>query len=333
MSGGESVKQKVKKVLRSRTERKQSFFNKFSNLLQEYSKVILANSDNVGSNQMQKIRIELRNKGVMVMGKKTIMRKVIRGLSQNGKQSPWEALMPSIRENVAFIFTKSDLHELKKVLVNNKVQSPARAGSVAPNDVIVPAGNTGMEPTKTSFFQALSIPTKISKGQVEIINDVHLIKTGTKVGTSEAALLQMLNIKPFRYGLKVLTVYDEGSIYEASVLDITPDDIVNKFHAGVQKIAAIGLQIGFPTIASVPHSIIRGYKNVLAVGLQTDFSFPKLEEIKKALSGGPAPAPVHAKKEEGGKKDDKAGSKKKEEPKKEEPKEEEETDMGLSLFD
>jgi len=327
MSGG-AAKQKVKKAVRSKTERKQTFFNKFSGLLQEYSKVIVANSDNVGSNQMQKIRMELRNKGIMVMGKKTIMRKVIRGLAANGKQSPWEALLPNIRENVAFIFTKGDLHELKKILEANKVSSPARAGSVAPNDVIVPSGNTGMEPTKTSFFQALSIPTKISRGQVEIINDVHLIKPGQKVGTSEAALLQMLNIRPFRYGLKVETVYDEGAVYEAKVLDLTPDDIVSKFHAGVQKIASIGLQIGYPTIASVPHSIIRGYKNVLAVGLQTDFSFPKLEEIKKAMAAGPAAAP--AKKED--KKEEKSAPKK-EEKKKEEPKEEEEQDMGLSLFD
>jgi len=328
MSGGDS-KQKVKKVLRSKIERKQTFFTKFTNLLQEYSKVIIANSDNVGSNQMQKIRMELRGKGIMVMGKKTIMRKVIRGLSAQGKQSPWEILLPDIRENVAFIFTKGDLYELKKILEANKVQSPARAGSFAPNDVIVPSGNTGMEPTKTSFFQALSIPTKISKGQVEIINDVHLIKPGQKVGTSEAALLQMLNIRPFKYGLKVATVYDEGAVYEASVLDITPDDIVTKFHAGVQKIAAIGLQIGYPTIASVPHSILRGYKNVLAIGLQTNFSFPKLEEIKKAIAAGPTSA-APSKKEEA-KKEDKAP--KKEEKKKEEPKKEEESDLGLSLFD
>jgi len=328
MSGVEKCA-KAKKG-KSKLERKQGLFLKFSKLLGEYSKVLVANGDNVGSSQMQKIRIELRGKGIMVMGKKTILRKVIRGMSASGKETPWEILMPSIRENVCFIFTKGDLHELKKVVEGNKVSSPARAGSIAPNDVIVPAGNTGMEPTKTSFFQALSIPTKISKGQVEIISDVHLIRTGQKVGTSEASLLQMLNIKPFRYGLKLSAVYDEGSIYEPSVLDITPDAIVNKFHAGVQKIAALGLQIGYPTIASVPHSVVRGYKNVLAVGLVSNFSFPKLEEIKKALAAPTAapPAAAHAKDEKAGKKEEK----KKEEPKKEE-KEDEGGDLGLSLFD
>jgi len=266
---------------------------------------------------------------VMVMGKKTIMRKVIRGLSAEGKQNPWENVLPHVKGNIAFIFCKSDLHEIKKVVDINKVQSPARTGAIAPNDVIVPAGNTGMEPTKTAFFQALSIPTKISKGQVEIISDVHLIKTGQKVGSSEASLLQMLNIKPFKYGLKLVTVFDEGSIYDAKVLDITPDDIVTKFRAGVSKIAAVSLATGVATTASVPHSIIRGYKNIIGVGLVANLSFPKLEEFKKMLAAGPAAAPA---KDGDSKKDEK-----KEEPKKAEKVKEAEpepdVDMGLSLFD
>jgi len=214
-----------------------------------------------------------------------------------------------------------------KVVDSNKVQSAARAGAFAPNDVVVPAGNTGMEPTKTAFFQALQIPTKISKGQVEIISDVNLVKTGQKVGTSEAALLQMLNIKPFKYGLKLNTVFEDGALYDASVLSITTEDVLNKFRAGVSKIASVSLATGIPTMASVPHSIVRGFKNVIAVGLTTNISFPKLEEFKKMAASGPAHAPPKGgadKKEE-----------KKEAPKKEEKKEEpvEDVDMGLSLFD
>jgi len=322
MSGAEVAKKSVNK-----TERKQGFFIKFSKLLEEYPKVVIANGDNVGSNQMQKIRIDLRGKAIMVMGKKTIMRKVIRGLGAEGKQNPWENILPHVKGNIAFIFCKTDLHEIKKIVDVNKVSSPARAGSFAPNDVIVPSGNTGMEPTKTSSFQALSIPTKISKGQVEIISDVHLIRTGQKVGTSEASLLQMLNIKPFKYGLRLITVFEEGSIYDAKVLDITPDDIVSKFRRGVANIASVSLGTGIPTVASVPHSIVRGYKNLIGVGLVTNISFPKLEEFKKLLTAGPAPAAAPAK--GGDKKEEK-----KEQPKKEEKKEEpEEVDMGLSLFD
>ena len=49
-----------------------------------------------------------------------------------------------------------------------QVEAPARAGAIAPCDVKIPAQNTGLGPEKTSFFQALSIPTKIAKGTIEI---------------------------------------------------------------------------------------------------------------------------------------------------------------------
>merc|ERR1739844_168925 len=142
--------------------------------------------------------------------------------------------------------------------------APAKAGALAPLDVIVPAQNTGMGPEKTSFFQALSIPTKITKGTIEIIQDVPLITAGDKVGMSEATLLNMLKISPFTYGLVVQKVYDSGSVFDPEILDITDDDLKAKFMSGVAQVAALSLAISYPTIASVPHSVVNGMKNLLA---------------------------------------------------------------------
>merc|ERR1712033_147107 len=114
---------------------------------------------------------------------------------------------PHIVGNVGFVFTKEDLNDISEVLLSNKKEAPAKAGAIAPLDVFVPAGNTGMGPEKTSFFQALAIPTKITKGTIEILSQIHLIKVDEKVGASEAALLNMLNIRPFHYGLSINAVY------------------------------------------------------------------------------------------------------------------------------
>ncbi|RZC89734.1 hypothetical protein C5167_035729 [Papaver somniferum] len=56
-------------------------------------------------------------------------------------------------------------------------------------------------------IKVLNIPSKINKGTVKIITPVELIKEGEKVGSSEAALLAKLGIRPFAYGLVVFTVY------------------------------------------------------------------------------------------------------------------------------
>jgi len=227
---------------------------------------------------------------------------------------------------VSYLLRKICLKSKKK-LTELKVAAPAKAGNYAPVDVIVPAGPTGMEPTQTSFLQALNIPSKITRGQVEIISDVHLIKKGQKVGASEANLLAKLDIKPFAYGLIIRTVYENGTIYDASVfVDLTDDDVLAKFQNGVRNVASVSLAVHYPTVASVPHSLVNGYKRVLSIGLGTAYSFPQAEKVKKALEAGPAPA---AKTE---KKDDKPAPKKEEKKKEPEPEPEDE-DMSLGLFD
>jgi large subunit ribosomal protein LP0 len=275
---------------------------------------------------MQQIRFALRGTGVVLMGKNTMIRKALKGLA---KENPkLEKLIPLVRNNVGFVFCKGDLKACRTLLLANKVAAPARVGSVSPVDVVVPASNTGMEPTKTSFFQALNIPTKITKGTVEIMNDVQLIKAGEKVGGSEATLLQMLNIKPFFYGLSILAVYDNGSVFDASVLDITDEILTQKFRAGVANVAALSLAIGHPCEASIPYSITSAFRDIISLGLAglTEYSFPDLEKFKKAAAAGPAPA-APAKKEEP-KKEEKAA------PKKKEPEPEPEDDVGMGgLFD
>jgi len=282
MSKGESNK----------ADRKKKYWNRLVALLEEYNKILIVAADNVGSKHMQQIRKAMRGKATLLMGKNTMIRKAMR--DQLEKNPTLEGLLPHVKGNIGLVFTNGDLSDVRTKLTELKVQAAAKAGSLAPIEVIVPAGNTNMEPTKTSFFQALSIPTKINRGTIEIINDIHLLSIGSKVTLSQAALLQMLGIRPFQYGLKVLTVYDTGAVYPAAVLDLTDDDILKKFFQGVNNVAAVSLQIGYPTVVSVPHSIMNGYKHLLAVSVATDYTFPGSEKIKQLLSDPAAFAAAQA---------------------------------------
>jgi large subunit ribosomal protein LP0 len=309
---------------------KANYFLKVVQLLDEYPKCFIVGADNVGSKQMQQIRMSLRGLAVVLMGKNTMMRKAIRGHIENNAHL--EKLLPHIKGNVGFVFTKGDLAEVRDKLTESKVRAPARAGAIAPLEVVIPAQNTGLGPEKTSFFQALSIPTKISKGTIEIINDVPILRPGDKVGASEATLLNMLNISPFSYGLLIQQVYDSGSIFSPDILDIKPEDLRAKFQAGVANLAAVSLSIGYPTLASAPHSIANGFKNLLALAAVTDVDFEQAKTIKefiadpsKFLAAAAAAAPAAA--ASGG------AAETKKEAKKEESEEEEDDDMGFGLFD
>ncbi|XP_055378574.1 60S acidic ribosomal protein P0 [Condylostylus longicornis] len=308
---------------------KANYFVKVVQLFDEYPKCFIVGADNVGSKQMQQIRTSLRGMGVVLMGKNTMMRKAIRGHLENN--ASLEKLLPHIKGNVGFVFTKGDLAEVRDKIAESKVRAPARAGAIAPLPVVIPAQNTGLGPEKTSFFQALSIPTKISKGTIEIINDVPILKPGDKVGASEATLLNMLNISPFSYGLVIEQVYDSGSIFSPDILDIKPEDLRSKFQAGVANLAAVCLEIGYPTIASAPHSIANGFKNLLAIAATTEVEFKEATTIKEfikdpskfaAAAAASAPAATAAA----------PAAEEKKEAKKEES-ESEDDDMGFGLFD
>jgi len=283
----------------------------------------------VGSNQMHQVRHALRGEAVVLMGKNTMVRKALRNLMADKPQ--YEKLMNVVKGNVGFVFTKGDLKNIRDAILSNRVRAPAKAGAVAPIDVIVPAGNTGLEPGKTSFFQSLTvpIPTKIARGTIEISVDVKLITAGDRVGVSEATLLNMLNISPFTYGLSILTIYDNGTVFSPEILDIEESSLVEKLVQGIQQIAAISLAINFPTVAAVPHSFIRGYKNVLGIALATEYSFEAADRIKEILAAPSrfaAAAPAAA---AGGAPAAAAAA-----PAKEEEKEEsEDDDMGFGLFD
>jgi len=296
--------------------------------------------------------MSLRGTAVVLMGKNTICRKAIR---EHMETNPaLEALLPWVKGNIGFVFTNADLNKVRTTILENKVPAAAKQGGIAPIDVYVPPGPTGLDPGQTAFFQALNISTKIARGSIEIINQVHLIKAQEKVSASHVALLAKLNIQPFFYGIGVTHVYEGGVVYEASVLDLTKDDLYEKFFSGVRKIAALSLAIGYPTIASVPHTISGAFSKLVYIASSVGYEFKEAKAFLSgggggggaATSGGGGESGGETKKPEAGKKGGKAeapkgkgeagkkGGKKEPEKPKEEPKDEEpEGDEGGGMAD
>jgi len=283
-------------------DKKKEYFQRMTRMLSTYGKVFVVCVDNVGSQQMNATRKSMRGLAEILMGKNTLMRKVMKEFLNANQGHFYNNLVPKMAGNVGFVFTNADLPKIRDLILANRVPAPARVGAISPVDVVVPAGPTGCDPGQTSFFQVLQIPTKIVKGQIEITNPVNLIKKGDKVGSSEAALLQKLNIKPFSYGLVIDCVFDHGSIFSVDVLDIDEAYLTARFMEAVSKVAAISLQLGYPTQASLPHSIAGAFKALVAVTVNLDnYTFPKAQAYKDFLAnpsafasaapaGGAAPA-------------------------------------------
>jgi len=254
-------------------------------LLDTYSKIFIVSCDNVGSKQFQQIRIALRSEAVVLMGKNTMMRKVVTAYLAKNPGHPYEMLLPRILGNVGFVFTNGDLGKVRELIEDNRVPAPARVGAIAPIDVVVPPGPTDCDPGQTNFFQTLQIATKIVKGRIEITSPVNLLRAGDKVGNSEAVLLQKLHINPFDYGLVITDVYDNGSIFDVKVLDLTDNDLLVKFGAALSIMSSMCLQVSYPSWACVPHLVANAFKSLVAISVECDnFSFATAEPFKAYLA-------------------------------------------------
>jgi large subunit ribosomal protein LP0 len=277
-------------------QRKTEFREKLYKLLGMYNKMFVVFADHVGSKQMQEIRIALRGKGVVCMGKNTLMRSVIRKYCEDTGDNKWMALCPEgsdkngpnahlnlVQSNIGFVFVQDDLTDVRDVIMENTRPAPAKAGVVAMCDVVIPPGPTGADPSKTAYFQTMSIPTKIVRGQIEITGYVNIISKGERVTAGQADVCAQVGLCPFEYGLLVKKVYNEGSLFEPAVLDLTDDKLKSIFAQSLGKVAALSLELGIPTFASMPHMLSGAFRHVLAMLLGSGAEYSASEKADEVL--------------------------------------------------
>jgi len=294
--------------IKKKTERrikKENYYERIQEQATKYKNCLFINADNVSSLQISKLRRRLRDIGAyMIMGKNTLMKSAL--THANTKPEPTDedyeerkdnwAFSPTIdkiigqlRGNTNLIFTNGDLADVKTILDSEVRESPAKSGMIAPKDVFVPVGPTGLDPKQTNFFQTLQIQTKIVKGQIDIIAEKQVIFTDTKVDSTQAALLDKLKIYPFEYKMKVTKILQNENLFDAAVLDLSSEVILAKFQRAIGFQTAIALAAGVPTVSSAPHSLLNGFKNLVAVAAATDYSFDAATAfLSAAASAGPA---------------------------------------------
>lgn len=270
----------------------------------------------------------------MIMGKNTLMKASLTAANKQPEEGDEDyaerkdnwALNPNIdkiigqlKGNTNLILSNGDLGEVKAVLDEEVRPSPAKTGMVAPADVSIPPGPTGLDPKQTAFFQTLQIQTKIVKAQIDIVAEKKVITAGEKITSTQAALLDKLKIYPFSYKMEVTKVLQDGSMFDPAVLDLSEEAILGKFRAAISAQASLSLGLGYSTAASAPHTLLGGFKNLIAVAAESGYEFEQatafLDAAKNAPAAGAAPAGGAAA----------AAPKEEEKPKEDEP---EDVDMG-----
>jgi len=252
-------------VQREYSPKKVSTIERIMKLTGDYPVIVITQLSKVRSAQLMAVRKVLRGNAEIVVVKNKLARLA---LKRAGIKSADELIGHLTGQN-ALLFSKMDPFKLYLLLEKNRVSLAARAGDVAPNDIMVPAGNTGQPagPVLSEFREA-GIQTKIEAGSIWIVKDSVAAKTGTEISPKLASLLSKLGIKPIRAGLSIALAYENGLIYSADAVAIDLEKYKQDLLSGYASSRALAIYVGYVTKDTAPDIIARAYREALAVAVE-----------------------------------------------------------------
>ncbi len=194
------------------------------------------------SKQFQEIKKKLRDKGNIKVAKKNIFMRSLEGFGKPTILS----LEQDITDNCALFISDFDGFELAGVLNENKNPMFAKAGQVSPCDIEVPEGPTTLMPGPAiSELSSLGIQIAVEGGKIAIKKPKGIVKTGEVIKPNVAAVLQKLNIQPFRIGLEPVTVYDVQTEKIYRDIKIDSEGVAIELKTAASKSLGFAQKIGY----------------------------------------------------------------------------------------
>ena len=252
-------------VQREYSPKKISTIERIVQLTNQYPVIVVTQLSKVRSAQLMAVRKVLRGNAEIIVVKNKLAKIA---LKRAGIKNADELLAHLSGQN-ALLFSKMDPFKLYLLLEKNRVSLGARAGDIAPNDIIVPAGNTGQPagPVLSEFREA-GITTKIEAGSIWVVKDSVAAKTGAEISPKLASLLSKLGIKPIRAGLSIALAYDNGLIFAADAVAIDLEKYRESLVTGFVSSHALAVYIGYLTKDTAPEIIAKAYREALALAVE-----------------------------------------------------------------
>ena len=245
----------------------------------ENAKVIgLVRMDKIGAKTIQEIRRQLRGKVVMRLSKKRIQ---ARALKESSRPKLSE-LADKIEGSSALIFTEMDPMELQQIIQKNKVKAPARAGDVAPNDILVSEGNTGLPPGPiiSELNEVLKLQTKIQSGTVWIKEDAVTHHKGDVIDLKQSLLLARLGIEPIEILLDFYAAWEDGELIPKEILQLDIEAKKKDFVDAQSTALSLAVALGIVTDETAKALIQKAYNEACAIVLKSPEEIPGTEDIR-----------------------------------------------------
>ena len=269
---------------RKAIQRKRAEVEEAKSLLKQYKALGIADLEKVRAAQLQEIRRKLKDIAYIRAFKNSVMKFAI---SECEDRNNIKELINHLQGSNIFLFTNLNPFKLKIFLDKNKVRSTAKAGDIAPEDILVPAGNTGMPPGPIiSQLNAVGLPTRIEAGSVWINKDTVVARKGDVIDLNLASVLSKLGIKAVELGLNLKAAYDDGLILSKEDLEIDLDEIKLNFEEAHRWAFALSVEAAFPTKENISTLIQTAHLNAYRLSVNAAIATPETitDIIQKAYT-------------------------------------------------
>ena len=249
---------------------KKEIFDDLIELLNKYSVIAVADLQKVRSSQIQEIRKKLRGKAELVVAKNTILRKAAEKAA--GQKEKVNQFADSLTGSKVLIFTQMNPFELIIFLNKNKVRVPAKGGDVATSDIMIPGGNTGLQPGPViSEFNEAKVQTRIEGGSIFVAKDTVVVTKGDVIPVKTASLLSKLGMKPMEAGLSLSYAYDNGLLFGPTDLAFDLDKMRADITSAARLAFGVAVEANIMLPETAPMIISKAYRQAVAVSVEAGF--------------------------------------------------------------
>ena len=249
---------------------KKEIFADLTELLNKYSVIAVADLQKVRSSQIQEIRKKLRGKAELIVAKNTILRKAAEKAA--GQKEKVNQFADSLTGSKVLIFTQMNPFELIIFLNKNKVRVPAKGGDIATSDIMIPGGNTGLQPGPViSEFNEAKVKTRIEGGSIFVAEDTTVVTKGDVIPVKTASLLSKLGMKPMEAGLSLSYAYDNGSLLGPNDLAFDLDKMKADISSAARLAFGVAVEANIMLPETAPMIISKAYRQAVEVSVEAGF--------------------------------------------------------------
>ena len=257
---------------------KREIFDDLTELLKKYSVIAEADLQKVRSSQIQEIRKKLRGKADLIVAKNTILKKAAEKSADEKKNV--DKFAESLTGSKVLIFTQMNPFELIIFLNKNKVRVPAKGGDVATSDIMIPAGNTGMQPGPViSEFNEAKVQTRIEGGSIFVAKDTVVVSKGEVIPVKTASLLSKLGMKPMEAGLSLSYAYDHGALLGPSDLEFNLDKMKADILSAARLAFGVAVEANILLPETAPMILGKAYRQAVSVSVESGFFTKKTTDL------------------------------------------------------